>query len=151
VLALSGAFLLVGPFLSMGLYYVSEQLERGAKPQFAASLVAFRRRLGAIAIFGLLLLVIEMLWGRAAMLIFALNFDSLPDLQGSLLRLLERENLDFLFWYIAVGGLFAALIYSVSVVSIPMLLDRRTDTITAVLTSMRLVVSQPLVMFYWAA
>jgi uncharacterized membrane protein len=151
VLALSGAFLLLGPLLCMGLYYVSEQLERGEKPHFGASLFAFMRRLDTIAIFGFVLLILEMLWGRAAMVVFALSFDGLPDFKGSVLKLLDPANLEFIAAYVAVGGVFAALIYSVSVVSIPMILDRRTDAVTAALTSMRLVVTQPWVMFVWGA
>lgn len=52
---------------------------------------------------------------------------------------------------IALGGVFATIILSVSVVSIPMILDRRTDAITAGLTSIRLVLTQPVVMLLWAA
>lgn len=151
VLALSAAFLLAGPFLCMGLYYVSEQLERGEVPRFTASLLAFTRRLDTIAIFGLVMLVLGLLWGRASLIVVALSFDGEPDLKGSILRLLEPQNLDFVFVWVAVGSVFAALIYSMCVVSIPMILDRRTDAITATLTSMRLVVTQPWVMFIWGA
>ncbi len=51
----------------------------------------------------------------------------------------------------ALGGVFATIIFAVSVVSIPMILDRRTDAITAGLTSIRLVLTQPLVMLSWGA
>jgi len=51
--------------------------------------------------------------------------------------------------YLAVGGVFAALVYGLSVVSIPMILDRDTDAISAVLTSMRVVISHPGVMLLW--
>jgi uncharacterized membrane protein len=44
---------------------------------------------------------------------------------------------------------FAGLIYSVSVISIPMLLDKPVDAITAGLTSMRLVLTQTAVMLFW--
>jgi len=151
VLALSAGFLLMGPFLGMGLYYVSEQLERGAQPEFTASLLAWRRKADTLAIFGFVLLILELLWGRASLVVFALSFDGMPDLHGSLLKLLDPKNLNFIVAYVAVGGVFAAVIYAVSVVSIPMILDRRADAITAGLTSIRLVVDQPLVMFCWGA
>ncbi len=51
--------------------------------------------------------------------------------------------------YLAVGGAFAALVYGLSVVSIPMILDRDTDAISAVLTSMQVVFSHPGVMLLW--
>ena len=89
--------------------------------------------------------------GRAALVVFAVSFDGMPDFKGSLLALLDPENLGFIVAYCTVGGLFAGLIFAVSVVSIPMILDRRTDAITAGLASLKLVLDQPLVMLLWGA
>jgi hypothetical protein len=108
------------------------------------------RRLGPLAIFGFVLLVLEMLWGRATLVLFALNFDGMPDFRGSLLALLDPENITFTLGWLTLGAVFASLIYAVSVVSMPMLLDRPTDAITAGLTSFRLVLDQPLAMWTWA-
>jgi uncharacterized membrane protein len=141
----------MGPFLGMGLYQVSARLERGERPDFADSLLAWRRKTDTLAIFGFVLLVLELLWGRASLVVFALSFDGMPDFKGSILKLLDPENLNFIVAYIAVGGVFAAVIFAVSVVSIPMILDRQTDAITAGLTSIRLVVTQPGVMVLWGA
>lgn len=148
-LALSAGFLLMGPFMCLGLYHVSQQLERGQRPDFGQSLMAWDRRTGTLAIFGFVLLVLEMLWGRASLIVFAVSFDGMPDFKGSLLALLDPENLSFIVAYLAVGALFAGLIFAVSVVSIPMILDRQTDAITAGLTSFRLVLTQPGVMLWW--
>ncbi len=98
-----------------------------------------------------MLLVLEMLWGRVTLVIFAVSFDGMPDFKGSLRALLEPENLTFIVAWLAAGAVFAALIFSVSVISIPMLLDRPVDAITAGLTSLRLVLSQPGVMIVWGA
>lgn len=151
VMALSAGFLLMGPFLCLGLYRASQRLEQGQKPDLGDSLLAWDTRTGTLAIFGFVLLVLEMLWGRVTLVIFAVSFDGMPDLHGSLLALTDPENIGFIVAWLGVGAVFAGLIYAVSVVSIPMILHRQTDAITAGLTSLRLVLTQTPVMLFWGA
>lgn len=150
-LALSAGFLLLGPFLCMGLYQASRDLAQGHSPRLFATMVAWRGNAGTMAIFGFVLLILEMLWGRSAMVVFAVSFNGVPKFNGTLAQLLQPEFQTFVATYLGVGTLFATLIYAIAVISIPMILDKSTDAITAGLASIRLVLEQPGVMLLWAA
>ena len=115
------------------------------------SLTAWDEHIGQMAIFGFVLLVLEMVWARSTLVIFALSFDGMPDFKGSLMALFNPENIEFIVAWMAVGSAFAVIIFSVSVVSIPMMLDAQVDAITAGLTSLRLVLTHTGVMLLWGA
>lgn len=151
VLALSAGFLLMGPFLCLGIYDASRAIEEGRRPSLRASLASWRPTKGTMAIFAGVLLILEMLWGRASLVVFAVTFNTMPSTENLLAELVRIENIEFLITYTVVGAIFAGLIFVTSAISIPMILDRQTDAISSGLTSIRACLQNPVVMLLWGA
>jgi uncharacterized membrane protein len=92
-------------------------------------------------VFALVLLIIFFIWARAGMLVIALLT---PD-SG-----MAPENLRGVLGVgTVVGAVFAAITYSASAFSLPMIMHRDVDTITAVVTSINAVLRNKLAMLVW--
>jgi uncharacterized membrane protein len=151
--ALAG-FMIVAPFLAIGLYEKSRAIEEGRQIGFGSMLLA-RPRAGAQVFFaGLLLCLLMLLWMRAAVLLYALffgvtAFPGLDHIVGLLFG--TAVGWAMLILGTAIGGLFAAFAFAISVFAVPMLLDRRVDALTAMGTSMKLVWNNIAPMVAWGA
>ena len=150
--AVSG-FFLVAPLLAGGLYEISRRQSSGQHSTFFDSLAAWRRNGQSIAMFGLLMALAAIIWERTSAVFFALFVPGLtPDLWAFVSGVLMNiEHIELTLMWFLVGGLLATLVFSVSAVSIPMVIDRDTDFITAMITSLRAVTGNPATMLLWAA
>ncbi|RWN60563.1 DUF2189 domain-containing protein [Mesorhizobium sp.] len=147
-------FLIVAPFLAIGLYEKSRAIGEGREIGLA-SMLHVRPRAGAQIFFtGLLLCLLMLLWMRAAVLLWALFFGvtAFPGLDNVIGILIGTPSgWAMLIIGTAIGGLFASFAFSISVFAVPMLLDRRVDALTAMATSMKMVWNNLPPMIAWGA
>lgn len=152
--ALAG-FMVVGPVLAIGLYEKSRRLAEGRRVSLLGMIFVRAASKGQILFAGALLMMLMLVWMRAAVIIYALFFGWQPFVPGlgPIAAMLFGTPLGLAMLLVGslVGALFAAFSFAISAFSIPMLLDRRVDAFTAMGKSMALVWNNLPVMLVWGA
>ena len=141
LIVMLSSFIFVAPVLALGLYAISAELERGERPTLRRVLLEERGRLADALVYSLALLVICLVWMRAGTGVQIFYPES-----GQPSR---QELLGFYAIGSAVGSIFALIAFAASAFALPMLLDRRTDGVTAVVTSIHAVLRNKRAMVVW--
>lgn len=141
-LGMATGFLLIGPVLAIGLYSFSCQIEQGRKPIMGYCIRESSSRIKDILVFSLILMIVFLIWARAAT---AVHIFFPENAEYSIMDLALFLGIGTL-----IGAVFSIIVFTTSAFALPMLMDKKTDAITAVVTSINAVLRNKKTMLLWA-
>lgn len=151
ITTLAAGFLIIGPVVAVGFYCMSRTLEQGGTPHFSQGLDGLRFNAVSLVSFALVLGVLMGIWALLSSVTVALFFNNLTVTDNLLDTLIGHEQFaPFLFAYLLGGALIAVVAFSISVISVPLITDKKVDFVTAMITSVKAVMLNPGVMLSWA-
>ncbi len=150
-MGLTAGFFLMGPLICTGIYDLSRQLQHGEPVNLFKSMTAWLGNWKSIGFFAVILTFLMIVWARVSVGLFALfATHDYPDMHSMAQQIVSMKNVEFIIAWMGVGSIFATLAFAISVVSVPMLLDRQADTMEAIFTSAVALWNNPAACFVWA-
>ncbi len=144
-------FYLAGPVIAVGLYCMSRHIEAGVKPSFNQGCRAMCYNPVGIIGFSIVIGMLIVFWSIITAALFAVYFGSMTISGDFLSTLMANKQIVPFAGILAVVGLFFGVVcFMLSVISIPLMTHRKVDIVTAMVTSVRAVKKNPVVMFTWA-
>jgi len=150
--AVSG-FLLVAPIMTTGICELSRRRELGQRVDFDGSLSPIATDGVALFKFGGFLALIASLWFVVSEVLLRSVLDvSSPSVTDTFYHgFLDTANRTQLLSYVGTGAVLAWLVFIVSAVTVPLIIDRHASAGQAMRASVQVVLANPLAMLVWSA